>query len=192
MKTEINIEQLVQSLGLVYPEILQISDDSDGYIRLIGYVTDLPVSRENKWFYTTELITINPVTNKVMTIEPTKVKNQDWVITNNYYAIVASNHKPVVNPDFKKTKEIIVDYDEQNNPIYETVAAEITLENSPYKLSPAFDYYFGLRHSKTKKISVNDFFTAAVESHDRWGYFDKKENHIELIDVIKCIYENQS
>ena len=47
MKTEINLNQLAQNLNLDYPELLQITDDSDGYIRLIGYVSDLPIYRKN-------------------------------------------------------------------------------------------------------------------------------------------------
>lgn len=38
MKTGINLQNLIQNLKLDYPEIIQLSDDADGYIRLIGYV----------------------------------------------------------------------------------------------------------------------------------------------------------
>ncbi len=191
MKTEINIEQLIQTLNLDYPEIIQISDSQSGRVRLIGYVSDLPIYREKRWFVTAEIITIDSVDNSILTIEPAKIKNQDWVITNNNYAIVTENKNPVLNPDFKETQEIQNAYDEEGNPIYETVDAEITLENSPYLLKPAFDFYFGIRHSKTTRLKMSDLFQAAVEIHDKWGYFDKKENHIKLIDVIKCIHENQ-
>lgn len=187
MKTEINIEQLVQMLGLKYPEIIQISDSPSGRVRLIGYVTDLPVWREERWFVTAEIITIDS-DNSILTIEPAKVKNQDWIITNNYYAIVTENQIPVLNPNFKASQEIQNGYDEEGNAIFETIDAEITLENSPYLLKPSFDFYFGIRHSKTTQLKMSDLFQSAVESHDKWGYFDKKENHIELIDVIKTIY----
>lgn len=192
MKTEINIEQLIQTLKLDYPEIIQISDSPSSRVRLIGYVSDLPIYREKRWFVTAEIITIDSVDNSILTIEPAKVKNQDWIITNNYFAIVTQNQIPIANPNFVATKEVITGYDENDNPIHDTVDAEITLENSPYQLMPAFDFYFGIRHSKTTQLKMSDLFQSAVESHDKWGFFDKKENHIELIDVIKSIYQTPS
>ena len=169
MKAEIKLDQLIQNLRLDYPELIQISDDSDGYIRLVGYLSDLPIYREKRWFVTAEIITINPTNMKVLKIEPVTIRNRDWVITNDYKVIVTKNLIPVINENFQPTEEI-------------------TLENSPYVLSNAFDFFFGVRHSKTANFKMSELFQTAVERHDRWGYFDKKPEHLELIDVIKTVY----
>ena len=189
MKTEINLQELIQNLNLDYPEIIQISDDINGRVRLIGYVSDLPIYREKRWYVTAELITVDSLDNSILKLETAKVKNRDWLISNDYLAIVTLNQIPVINESFQTKKDIEVGIDENENLIYESVDAEITLENSPYQLMPAFDFYFGIRHSKTTQLKMSDLFQSAVESHDKWGYFDKKESHIELIDVIKLIYQ---
>lgn len=169
MKTEINLNQLTQNLKLDYPELLQITDDSDGYIRLIGYVSDLPIYREKRWFVTAEVITINPSNMKVLKIEPVTTNNRDWVVTNDYQVIVTENGNPVINENFQPTEDI-------------------TLENSPYVLSNAFDFFFGIRHSKTTFFKMSDLFRTAVERHDKWGYFDKKTQHLDLIEMIKMMH----
>ena len=99
---------------------------------------------------TAEIITINPLNSKVLKIEPVTTNNRDWVVTNDYQVVVTENGNPVINENFQPTEEI-------------------TLENSPYVLSNAFDFFFGIRHSKTTLLKMSDLFRTAVERHDRWG-----------------------
>ena len=198
MKTTITSKiPLAEQYNLPYPEIHQIIDSEDGDIRLIGYRADYPTWEFSRWELMCDTICINPSTNKVRFIEPTKSKNKDWVITNDYKVILSDNGVPVINPDYQTTEEIqvVIGYDEETGePIYETqtIEKEISIENCPFVLVNAFDFYYGIRHSRTANMSMPELFEASVIADDMWGYFDKKENHYDVIDVVKIIYNQMS
>lgn len=197
MKTKITSKiPLAEQYNLPYPEIHQISDSEDGDIRLIGYRADYPTWEFSRWELMCDTIYINPITNKVRFIEPTKSKNKDWVITNDYKVILTDNGVPVINPDYQTTEDVqvVVGYNEETGePIYETqtVEKEITIENCPFILVNAFDFYYGIRHSKTANMSMPELFEVSVIADDKWGYFDKKENHYHIIDIVKIIWEQK-
>ena len=194
MKTKITSKlPLAEQYNLPYPEIHQISDSEDGDIRLIGYRADYPTWEFSRWELMCDTIYINPATNKVRFIEPTKSKNKDWVITNDYKVILSENGVPVINPDYQTTEDVqvVVGYNEETGePIYETqtVEKEITVENCPFVLVNAFDFYYGMRHSRTAGMSMSELFEAYVIADDKWGYFDKKESHYHIIDIVKITW----
>lgn len=194
MKTKITSKTpLAEQYNLPYPEIHQISDSEDGDIRLIGYRADYPTWEFSRWELMCDTIYINPATNKVRFIEPTKSKNKDWVITNDYKVILTENGVPVINPDYQTTEDVqvVVGYNEETGePIFETqtIEKEITVENCPFVLVNAFDFYYGMRHSRTAGMSMSELFEAYVIADDKWGYFDKKESHYHIIDVVKITW----
>lgn len=194
MKTKLTSKiPLAEQYNLPYPEIHQISDHEDGDIRLIGYRADYPTWEFKRWDLMCDTIYINPATNKVRFVEKTTSKNKDWVITNDYKVILTDNGVPVLNPDYQTTEDVqvIIGYDEETGePIYETqtIEKEITIENCPFVLVNAFDFYYGIRHSRTANMSMPELFEASVNADDMWGYFDKKETHYDVIDVVKIIW----
>lgn len=191
MKTEINIQNLKEQFNLDYSEIQQISDDSEtGFIRLIGYLADYPIYRDRKWYLFAETITINPTTQKIYRIDKTTSKNQDWIIDNSYKVIVTQGGVPVLNTDFITERTESVNVGTEEEPIWEdqTVSVPISLENSPFLLADAFDFYYGIRHSRDANMSMAELWEAAVAGDDMWGYFDQKYEHYSLLDVINIIW----
>lgn len=198
MKSKISIQTIQEQFGLQYPELRQISDEPEtGFIRLVGYLTDYPLWKEKKWYLFAETIYINPANNKIHRTEPTTSKNNEWIITNDYKVILSSGGVPVANPDFKTEEaiEVIISYNEETGePIYETqtLPKEISIENSPFILVNAFDFYYGVRHNRELNLSMPELWEQSIIADDMWGYFDKKDNHFSVIDVVKIIYNQMS
>ena len=194
MKAVINIQDLKSQFNLDYSEIQQISDCPEtGFIRLICYLADYPIYRQKKWYLFAETITINPTTQKIYRIDKTTSKNQDWIIDNSYKVIVTQNGIPVANPDFITERTESVNVGTEEEPVWEdqTVPVPISLENSPFLLADAFDFYYGIRHSREANMSMAELWENAVIGDDMWGYFDQKDEHYSLLDVINIIYSQQ-
>lgn len=194
MKTETNIINLKEQYSLDYSELQQISNDPDtGFIRLIGYLADYPVYRDKRWYLFADVITINTTANKIYRCEPVTSKGKDWVIDNTYKVMIIQDGQPILNPEFKLTeeREVQIGFNEETQePIYETqnIDVPISLENSPFLLASAFDFYYGIRHDRELNMSMSTLWENAVIGDDMWEYFDRKESHYNLVEVLNIVY----
>lgn len=196
MKTAINISNYNLSQ---YDSTFQISDcQRSGLARVIGIIGENYNFNEKRWYINAETNFINHETGihlKEFT-KPTLSKGQEWLISNNYKVILTNSQGvPLVNPDFQTTEEIQIQsgVDDEGNPIYETetVSKEITYENSPFKLLGAFDRYSDFKRRLENPVSMYVILTVAISNDDAMEYFDEKENHLSVLDIVKLLYSQE-
>ena len=183
MKTEINLENYDFSS---YDTAYQINDcPRSNHIRVIGVIGENYNFREKRWYISAETNYINRdsgVHLKEFT-HATKSKGRDWLISNDYLVLLTdSSGNPLPNPNFQATEEIEIDGEIQ------TVPREITYENSPFKLMPAFDRYSSFKRRLENPVSVYVILQVAISNDDAMGYFDEREAHEDVLDVVKSLY----
>ena len=175
----------------------QISDCPDtGFVRVLVYTGDNYQERIKQWFINAEIVYINQANNKIVYTKVAKSKNEDWVISNNYFVTVLDfNGNPVPNPDFvTETTESVLDengelvLDESGNPETQVVPVLISETNLPYLTQGAFDRFSEFRVGTTYSLSMRQLWNMSVISDDANGYFDEKENHKTLVETQLEIY----
>ena len=175
----------------------QISDCPDtGFVRVLVYTGDNYQERIKQWFINTEIVYINPANNKIVYTKMAKSKNEEWVISNNYFVTVLDfNGNPVPNPDFvTETTESVLDengelvLDESGNPETQVVPVLISETNLPYLTEGAFDRFSEFRVGTTYNLSMRQLLNMSVIADDANGYFDEKENHKTLLETQLEIY----
>ena len=125
-----------------------------------------------------------------------KSKNEEWVISNNYFVTVLDfNGNPVPNPDFvTETTESVLDengelvLDESGNPETQVVPVLISETNLPYLTQGAFDRFSEFRVGTTYNLSMRQLWNMSVMSDDINGYFDERENYKTLLETQLEIY----
>ena len=175
----------------------QISDCPDtGFVRVLVYTGDNYQERIKQWFINAEIVYINPANNKIVYTKMAKSKNEEWVISNNYFVTVLDfNGNPVPNPDFvTETTESVLDengelvLDESGNPETQVVPVLISETNLPYLTQGAFDRFSEFRVGTTYNLSMRQLLNMSVIADDANGYFDEKENHKTLLETQLEIY----
>ena len=175
----------------------QISDCPDtGFVRVLVFTGENYQERIKQWFINAEIVYINQANNKIVYTKVAKSKNEDWVISNNYFATVLDfNGNPVPNPDFvTETTESVLDengelvLDESGNPETRVVPVLISETNLPYLTQGAFDRFSEFRVGTTYNLSMRQLWNISVISDDNNGYFDEKENHKTLLETQLEIY----
>ena len=193
MKTTINLEQFDFNSRIFN----QISDCPDtGFVRVLVYTGDNYQERIKQWFMNAEIVYINPANNKIVYTKMAKSKNEEWVISNNYFVTVLDfNGNPVPNPDFvTETTESVLDengelvLDESGNPETQVVPVLISETNLPYLTQGAFDRFSEFRVGTTYNLSMRQLWNMSVIADDANGYFDEKENHKTLLETQLEIY----
>ena len=193
MKTTINLEQFDFNSRIFN----QISDCPDtGFVRVLVYTGDNYQERIKQWFINAEIVYINPANNKIVYTKMAKSKNEEWVISNNYFVTVLDfNGNPVPNPDFvTETTESVLDengelvLDESGNPETQVVPVLISETNLPYLTQGAFDRFSEFRVGTTYNLSMRQLWNMSVIADDANGYFDEKENHKTLLETQLEIY----
>ena len=176
----------------------QISDCPDtGFVRVLVYTGDNYQERIKQWFINAEIVYINPANNKIVYTKMAKSKNEEWVISNNYFVTVLDfNGNPVPNPDFvTETTESVLDengelvLDESGNPETQVVPVLISETNLPYLTQGAFDRFSEFRVGTTYNLSMRQLWNMSVISDDINGYFDERENYKTLVEFQKEIYQ---
>ena len=169
MKTTINLERFDFNSRIFN----QISDCPDtGFIRVLIYTGDNYQEKLKQWFLNAEIVFINPTNNKIVYTRPAKSKNQDWVISNDYQVTVLDfQGKPIENHQFNPSETI-------------------NEENRPYLTQGAFDRFSEFRVGTNFSLSMRQLWNMSVISDDANGYFDDKENHKNLVDIQKELYES--
>lgn len=197
MKTTANLENYDFSQ---YDSIFQIRDcERSGHIRVLGIIGERYSFKEKTWYIyaETNYITKDSLIHLKEFTHPTRSKGEDWVISDNYSVILTNSAGvPLVNPDLQPTQEVEVligQNEETGENIYETQTLEkpITYENSPFKLMPAFERYSDFKRRKENPVSMYAILTVAIANDDAMGYFDEKEYHPSVLDVVKNLYEAQ-
>ena len=175
----------------------QISDCPDtGFVRVLVFTGENYQERIKQWFINAEIVYINQANNKIVYTKVAKSKNEDWVISNNYFVTVLDfNGNPVPNPDFvTETTESVLDengelvLDESGNPETRVVPVLISETNLPYLTQGAFDRFSEFRVGTTYNLSMRQLWNISVISDDNNGYFDEKENHKTLLETQLEIY----
>ena len=193
MKTTINLEQFDFNSRIFN----QISDcPNTGFVRVLVYTGDNYQERIKQWFMNAEIVYINPANNKIVYTKMAKSKNEEWVISNNYFVTVLDfNGNPVPNPDFvTETTESVLDengelvLDESGNPETQVVPVLISETNLPYLTQGAFDRFSEFRVGTTYNLSMRQLLNMSVIADDANGYFDEKENHKTLLETQLEIY----
>ena len=193
MKTSIDLTQFNFNSRIFN----QISDCPDtGFVRVLVYTGDNYQERIKQWFMNAEIVYINPANNKIVYTKMAKSKNEEWVISNNYFVTVLDfNGNPVPNPDFvTETTESVLDengelvLDESGNPETQVVPVLISETNLPYLTEGAFDRFSEFRVGTTYNLSMRQLLNMSVIADDANGYFDEKENHKTLLETQLEIY----
>ncbi|WDF45242.1 hypothetical protein PQ459_10060 [Chryseobacterium sp. KACC 21268] len=187
MKTEINLEQYNFE---EYDRVYQISDcPRSGLIRVIGVIGENYNFREKRWYISAETNYINKDSGIHLKEfkHSTLSKGRDWLISNDYMVMLTdSAGNPLPNPNFKATAEIEIEGEIQ------IVPKEITYENSPYKLMPAFNRYSSFKRREENPVSMYLILQVAISNDDAMGYFDNKESHPDVLDIVKDIFNQQN
>lgn len=193
MKTTIDLTQFDFSSRIFN----QISDCPDtGFVRVLVYTGDNYQERIKQWFINAEIVYINPTNNKIVYTKVAKIKNEDWVISNNYLVTVLDlNGNPISNPDFvtEVTEPVLNEneepiLDELGNPQTQVVPVPISETNLPYLTQGAFDRFSEFRVGTTYSLSMRQLWNMSVASDDTNGYFDEKENHKTLVEFQTELY----
>ena len=175
----------------------QISDCPDtGFVRVLVFTGENYQERIKQWFINAEIVYINPVNNKIVYTKMAKSKNEDWVISNNYFVTVVDfQGNPIPNPDFvtEITKPVLDEngeliLDELGNTETQTISVPISETNLPYLTQGAFDRFSEFRVGTTYNLSMRQLLNMSVISDDANGYFDEKENHKTLLETQLEIY----
>jgi uncharacterized pyridoxamine 5'-phosphate oxidase family protein len=167
----------------------QISDCPDtGFVRVLVFTGENFQERIKMWFINAEIVYINPANNKIVYTKMAKSKNEEWVISNNYFVTVLDlNGNPVPNPDFvtEITEPVL---DELGNHQTQTISVPISETNLPYLTQGAFDRFSEFRVGTTYNLSMRQLWNMSVISDDAHGFFDEKENHKTLLETQLEIY----
>ena len=175
----------------------QISDCPDtGFVRVLVFTGENYQERIKQWFINAEIVYINPVNNKIVYTKMAKSKNEDWVISNNYFVTVVDfQGNPIPNPDFvtEITKPVLDEngelvLDELGNPQTQMVQVPISETNLPYLTQGAFDRFSEFRVGTSYNLSMRKLWNMSVIADDVNGYFDEKENHKTLLETQLEIY----
>ena len=176
----------------------QISDCPDtGFVRVLVCTGDNYQERIKQWFINAEIVYINQANNKIVYTKMAKSKNEEWVISNNYFVTVLDfNGNPIPNPDFvTEVTELVLNengeplLDELGNPQTQVVPVPISETNLPYLTQEAFDRFSEFRVGTTYNLSMRQLWNMSVISDDANGFFDEKENHKTLVEFQKEIYQ---
>lgn len=193
MKTTIDLTQFSFNSRIFN----QISDCPDtGFVRVLVYTGDNYQERIKQWFINAEIVYINQANNKVIYTKVAKSKNEDWVISNNYFVTVLDfQGNPIPNPDFvTEITEPVVDengepvLDELGNPQTQVIQVPISETNLPYLTQGAFDRFSEFRVGATYSLSMRQLLNISVISDDANGFFDEKEKHKTLVELQTEIY----
>ena len=176
----------------------QISDCPDtGFVRVLVYTGDNYQEKIKMWFMNAEIVYINQANNKIVYTKMAKSKNEEWVISNNYFVTVLDfNGNPVPNPDFvtETIKPVLNEngepvLDESGNSQTQVVPVLISETNLPYLTEGAFDRFSEFRVGTTYNLSMRQLWNMSVISDDINGYFDERENYKTLVEFQKEIYQ---